>query len=107
MLVIIPSTLGHFCVVILLVFSLCSGFQGVLDNAKRKKYLMQFYNMVADNLLPLHAKEATTASDKEEDKQGKLSVEQGHAKRANVVTTCSVLKLIVQTLTRSKERATD
>ena len=51
----------------------CTGFQGVLDNAKRKKYLMQFFNMVADNLLPLHAEETPMASEKDEDKQGKLS----------------------------------
>lgn len=49
------------------------GFQGVLDNAKRKKFLVQFFNMVADNLLPLHlqAGKTSTAEDKDEAEEGK------------------------------------
>ena len=68
-----PSALEDVHVWLCCCWCCCPGFQGVLDNTQRKKYLMQFFNMVADNLLPLHAEETPTALDKDEDKQGKFS----------------------------------
>lgn len=38
------------------------GYQGALDDNKKRDYLIQFYKTVADNLLPIHA--PTTAPDK-------------------------------------------
>lgn len=41
---------------------LSKGYQGALDDNKKRDYLIQFYKTVADNLLPIHA--PTTAPDK-------------------------------------------